>query len=136
MAGSQTTSHYLIALPLMAAATCLPWAAHAGRDAVVSPQSAAPRVAYIQKVDPGFEVRIMDVTTGQIHDLLHLINPPGPLSVARHGQVLLVFGDSALHVLDLQSQKQEEISPLPEPVLAKGFLNATPENAGYLQDGS
>lgn len=123
-------------MTLLLAASCLPWAAQAGKDAVPYRQS-TPRIAYIQKVTPGFELRLLDLPSGKVQDLLHFNNPPDHLSVAQRGRMLLVFGDHALHVLDLQTQKEEEISSLPEPAISvKGYSNTGPEIAGYLADGS
>ena len=136
VAMSRISLSYRIGLLLAAAAACLPSMVQAGRDAVPYPQSAPPRIAYIQKVTPGFELRLLDVATGKVQDLLHFINPPEHLSVARRGRVLLVFGDSALHVLDLQTQKQEEISPLPQLTVPKGHSEPESAAAGYLEDGS
>lgn len=123
-------------MALMLAISCLPWAVQAGQGTAPYPQSAPPRVAYIQKVTPGFELRILDLTTGKTQDLMHFINPPEHLSAARRGQVLLVFEDHALRVLNLQTQKQEEVSPLPEPVVPKGYSEPEPAASGYLADGS
>lgn len=141
--GSQATQHpdhrstlHRVVLALSILAVCLPWVAWAGKDAVPYPQNARPRVAYIQATKPGFEVRILDVTSGEVRDLLHLVNQPGPSSVARQGETLLVFGDSALHVVDVRGQGQEEISPLPDSASPKGSSKPEPLIAGYLPDGS
>lgn len=103
------------------------------------------KLIYTRESASGCDIMLWEMKSREYHQIISVPECPNNISVARHGQTVILLNASSLQVVELASDRAGDLIPAPQPKLPKGYgtrlsptspLQAFPSNAGYSSQGN